>query len=421
MVATNTIAQGDSRKSGLAFIKRTHGAITYAERYVKWKGEAVVEVNLIGIRKLEEHHFPLTIPACLDGAEVPTISSWLDDGPEVDPSPLARNNKGFLGALVRGIGFVLNEQETRELILQDPKNADCLLPFLVGDDINRDPEQKTHRYVIYFRDWPREKAMEYPLLFSIVEQRVKPQRMKLKPISSDYRKLRDKWWQFARLGIDMQGAILNLSQVMVRATISNTHAIVFVPKNMVYSHKCIVFAFDDYYHFALLQSNVHEAWVRRFTSTMRTDTNYSPSDCFDNFPFPESPPAGVINLAEKIGKQYHTHRQELLVSIQRGLTYAYGLFHSPSCDQEGVGYLRNLHIEMDKAILRAYGWEDIALTHEFRTNDRGQLRFSISPTAQRELLARLIELNQQAAAQEAAQGLLASQAGEAEEGNDDGL
>lgn len=83
-----------------------------------------------------------------------------------------------------------------------------------------------------------------------------------------------------------------------------------------------------------------------------------------------------------------------------GLTKTYNLFHNPTCQDEDIVRLRELHAEMDNAILACYGWQDIALHHDFYQNDRGQTRFMPSAKARRELLMRLMELNQKLAKEE---------------------
>jgi len=62
--------------------------------------------------------------------------------------------------------------------------------------------------------------------------------------------------------------------------------------------------------------------------------------------------------------------------------------------------LRELHAEMDRAIARCYGWEDLDLGHGFYENERGKTRFTISPEARREVLRRLVELNLEVAERE---------------------
>ncbi len=114
-------------------------------------------------------------------------------------------------------------------------------------------------------------------------------------------------------------------------------------------------------------------------------------------------------------------------NLQIGLTKLYNLFHSEfltSVDIEvkskqeqqvcidafqDIIRLRELHKEMDEAVLEAYGWTDIQLRHDFYAveylpeNDR--VRFTIHPDARKEILKRLLDLNHQYFEEEAKQGL----------------
>lgn len=387
MVATNTIGQGDTREGGLAVILRRGSAITFARRFIKWPGVANVEVNLVAIRRGKS-----TGKCLLDGQSVDFISSRLDDEPEAEPKRLRQNEgKAFQGDIVRGIGFVLEPEEAEALLAKDPRNADCLLPYLNGEDLNSHPEQKPSRWAICFHDWDLERARQYPDLLRIVEERVKPERERLRGPGD--KRNREYWWQFGAYRDGMRRAIAPLRRVLVRATVSETHALVFVPNGWVYNHKTIVFAFEDYYRFSLLQSNIHEAWMRRFTSTLRTDINYSPTDCFDTFPFPLKPSQEARAWAERVGEEYHEHRRHVMLSRWLGLTKTYNLFHNPECGDEDIVRLRELHAEMDRAVLACYGWDDVDPQHGFYQNERGQTRLTVSPQARREILKRLLELN----------------------------
>lgn len=407
MVATNTISQGDTRESGLAHIVRSGGVITFAQRFIKWPGVANVEVNLVAIHKPDHspsaiHHSPV-----LDGHPVPFISSRLDPDPEAEPKRLPQNEgKAFIGDYVLGLGFLLEPEEAEALLARDPRNRDCLFPYLNGEDLNSHPEQKPSRWVICFHDWPLERAKQYPDLLWIVEQRVKPQRSSLPPTNATNRKRRDLWWQFAVYAQHMRQAIALLRRVLVRALTSEFHMMAFVPNHYIYSHALGVFAFDDDYHFALLQSSVHEVWVWRQASSLESRNRYTPTDCFDTFSFPPEEYRRIakgewrmdelpqpFRRAAQIGAEYHEHRRQIMLARNIGLTQTYNLFHNPSCSDPDIERLRALHAEMDNAILACYGWDDLSLDHGFYQNDRGQVRFTISPEARRELLFRLIELN----------------------------
>jgi hypothetical protein len=154
LIATNTLGQGDTRESGLKVILAQGGQIPFAQRFVKWPGQANVEVNLVVIEapRLGSDHTRRTA-AILDDQQVPFISSRLDDQPEHEPVRLPLNEgKAFQGSIVLGMGFVLEPDEAEALIAKDPRNADCLFPYLNGEDLNSHPEQQPSRWVINFFD-----------------------------------------------------------------------------------------------------------------------------------------------------------------------------------------------------------------------------------------------------------------------------
>lgn len=412
MVATNTISQGDTRESGLAHIIRSGGVITFAQRFIKWPGVANVEVNLVAIHKPDHSPFAFRHSPILDGNPVPFISSRLDPEPEAEPRRLKRNEgKAFIGDYVRGIGFVLEPEDAQALLTKDPRNKDCLFPYLNGEDLNSHPEQKPSRWVICFHDWPLERARQYPDLLRIVEERVKPERERLRGPGDKHS--REYWWRFHNYREELRQAIAPLRRVLVRSRVSELHAVTFVPKGCVYGDATVVFAFDDDYHFALLQSSVHEVWLRKQASSLRTDIRYTPTDCFDTFPFPPEEYRRMakgewrmdelpdpFRRAAEIGAEYHEHRRQIMLARNIGLTKTYNLFHDPGCTDADIQRLRELHVEMDNAILACYGWQDLDLNHDFYQNDRGQTRFMPSPEARRKLLARLLDLNLRLASEE---------------------
>ena len=126
---------------------------------------------------------------------------------------------------------------------------------------------------------------------------------------------------------------------------------------------------------------------------------YTPSDCFETFPLPLM----TVNL-ESIGECYNAYRRQIMHSRQEGLTKTYNRFHNPDETAEDIQKLRDLHIEMDRAVAAAYGWTDLDLGHGFHETKQG-LRFTISESARREVLARLLKLNHERYAEEVAQGL----------------
>src|SRR5260370_6472619 len=93
-----------------------------------------------------------------------------------------------------------------------------------------------------------------------------------------------------------------------------------------------------------------------------------------------------------------------MLTRQEGLTKTYNRFHNPEETAEDILTLRELHKEMDEAVARAYGWDDLDLGHGFHETKQG-LRYTISEEARREVLGRLLRLNHERYAEEVAMGL----------------
>jgi len=398
MIATNTIGQGDTREAGLAQLARNDGMIGFAQRFVKWPGQANVEVNLVAVGKDTGGG-----PRHLDGQSVDFISSRLDAEPEAEPRHLAQNDKkAFIGDFVRGIGFVLQSDEAADLLSYDPRHAECLLPYMTGEDLNSDAQQRPSRWVICFHNWDLERARQYPALVKIVEERVRGDRERL--VNSGDRRDRERWWLFARYRGDLRVAMVALNQVMAVSRVTEHHAVCFLPATYVFSDRLVVFAFAGYYHFALIQSSIHELWSRRQGFTLESRYCYAPEDAFDTFPFPQSCHTQAQAEAERLGEAYHEHRRQVMLARQVGLTRAYNLFRNRDCADADIVRLRELHAEMDRAILACYGWTDLDPGHGFHVNERGQTRFTVSPDARLAILRRLLALNLEIAAAEAAGG-----------------
>jgi hypothetical protein len=152
--------------------------------------------------------------------------------------------------------------------------------------------------------------------------------------------------------------------------------------------------------------------------------NYAPSDCFENFPFPDDHWVRRRESLAEAAERFYFFRGNLCDRLWIGLTDIYNLFHA--CDLspelvakvskkpadvaragfEGLLELRRLHVALDNAVRDAYGWTDLNLDHDFvevetlPENDR--VRYTVSPAARREVLKRLLALNHQRAKEEAA-------------------
>ncbi|HEY7328023.1 MAG TPA: hypothetical protein VH592_10305 [Gemmataceae bacterium] len=87
-----------------------------------------------------------------------------------------------------------------------------------------------------------------------------------------------------------------------------------------------------------------------------------------------------------------------------GLTALFHRLADPQNVSTAIQTLRQLQVEMDNAVTAAYGWTDLDLGHGFRETKQG-VRYTISESARREVLARLLKLNHERYAEEVKQGL----------------
>lgn len=451
LISTNTIAQGSAREGGLSVILEQDGVINHAVRSMRWPGDAAVEVALVTV-----HKGPWPGPFILNTNEVAQITTYLDDQEYLgEPYQLAANqNKSFQGSIVLGKGFVLEPTEAKALIEKDSRNKEVLFPYLNGRDLNNEIDQAPTRWVINFFDWPEEKAKEYPDCYEILEKNVKPERTRWKKdkdgndIEGTYalrKPLPQKWWIYGEKRPALYRTITPLERVLVVPLVSKYSLFHFSPTNIVFMHKLGVIAFEGEEYFSVLSSTFHHLWAWKNSSTLGAGTlNYSSTDCFENFPFPQQ----NKEILKENGLKYYNYRKQIMELIQLGLTKTYNQFHSPQLStavedlpsrefkkqygketwnlynhlekkKEGqISYseavpmieeLRRLHKEMDEAVLAAYGWEDIDLQHDFYEVDylpeKDNIRYTIHPNARKEVLKRLLLLNHERYAEEVKQGL----------------
>jgi hypothetical protein len=422
LIATNTISQGDTRATGLRFICNNGGAIFKATRRLQWPGVAAVVVSVVHVLK-GELRFQEKL---LDGIQTPVITAFLfHSGGNDDPKQLSSNASiAFKGSEVYGMGFTFDDHDEdtiatpisvmREIISRHAGSEEFIKPYVGGEDFNVDSCQKYQRYVIDFGVRGEEESAKLsPALFQILTEKVKPVRQSLKNTPSNIGR-RERWWQWSRPTTELYETVSLLRRVIACSQVSPHLALSFLPVGWAYAQTLIIFATDQDCCFGVLQSRIHESWVRFFGSTLEERLRYTPSDCLDTFPLPKWVD---VDELDSVAAKYFDLRRRLMLETQLGLTKTYNRFHSPDECDEGILELRRLHGEMDVAVLRAYGWDDLAdqaaqpdfcqflLDYEEdednSASDSGSTRQKKKPWRYRwpddfrdEVLARLLELNE---------------------------
>jgi hypothetical protein len=391
LLATNTVAQGDTRSVGLDQMVAEGLEIVRAIRSAPWPSQSA-NLEYAAVWAGRGPIFEEAVRIC-NGEIVPRISSLLEASGRVPGEPeTLRENRGlsFNGIYVLGLGFVVERSEAEQWIADDPFLSQVVRPYLNGRDLNSSPTQTASRYVVDFNDMSIEQAREYAVPFSRVESSVKPERQRRKP-NGEYvlrRPMPERWWQFAEKRPALRAAIRELKSVIAIAQVSSTLMPALVGSDQVLDAKLVVFALDDFGSLAVLSSDIHRLWAVRFGTTMRTDTTYTPSAIFDRFPRP--PHTAEL---DGTGETLHGDRQEIMVRRQLGLTPLYGLVNDRTVlTDPDIDHLRELHVAIDHAVMTSYGWSDVSLGHGF-FEYRGVERWTVSPTARVEILDRLLEEN----------------------------
>jgi hypothetical protein len=280
------------------------------------------------------------------------------------------------------------------LLRDDPNSARVIKPYINGVTLMSSPDLSPAKMVADFSGMSLEQARNFRGAFNHVLQTVKPYRDLV-----TVKAVRERWWVFARERPALRSAISDLSRLLVKSQSSDTWAFAFIDSIILPDQTIVAFPLDDYGYFAVMQSTIHFYWAATYGGSLKDDMRYTPSDCFENFPLPSS----VSHTAE-IGNVYYNNRHDLMVARQEGLTKTYNRFHDPSESAADIQKLRDLHVEMDKAVAAAYGWSDLVLGHGFHETKQG-IRFTISESARREVLSRLLKLNHERYAEEVKQGL----------------
>ena len=384
-VTTKTLVEGATLTVGLLQMESRNWTVRRGTSPHPWPSSSA---NL-SIIEIWLSRPTVASPPVLDGESVPRLG--VDLQPYLRetgrPSALIENdNLVYQGSIVLGLGFTLTPEDAQNMLAADPRNADVVFPYVVGADLNRRPDTSASRWVINFADLEREQAAAYALPYEQVEALVKPERAKTAHGRAA------PWWQFLRRRPELYEAISGLDRVLAISLVGNVLMPVRVPTGQVFAHKCAVFALQDFGSMALVSSFAHQIWVIRYTSTMRTDINYSPSDVFATLPRPDS----TEEMAE-LGKELDCERRKIMSDRALGLTKLYNQVHDPTVRDPGIVGLRRIHQEIDQEVLAAYGWDEVSLGITHHLTKIG-IRWTVAPEARFELLDRLLVENHRRAA-----------------------
>jgi hypothetical protein len=266
-------------------------------------------------------------------------------------------------------GFTLRAPTRDDLIRQDPGSTRYIHPFLGGEELLHD--LTIDRWII---DLPHLDALEAerntPVLMDHLRREVLPARKKAAQkearqnterlnadpkakIHRHHSSFLDTWWMHSYRRTDMVVAVESLVRYIaltITATWERPSVYSFIDSFIRPAASLQVFAFDDNYSFGILSSGLHRLWFEARCSRLETRLRYTPTTVFDSFPWPQSPTEAQTHTIQEIVEELLALRSQ---NLSAGMTLArqYDTLRQP-----GNSQLRNLHADLDDAVLNAYSF-----------------------------------------------------------------
>jgi hypothetical protein len=276
LVATNSIRGGANRQvlDTISATSRIYEAWSDNE----WVNDgAAVRVSLVAFGHADQ-------PASLNGQAVDSITSDLTSAQSIsDVAKLTENsNSSYIGTQKNGPFDVSYETAASWLRLPNPHgkfNALVVRPWANGLDVTRRPQ---HRWVVDFGcDMPLQDAMLFEAPFNHVLQQVKPTRLNVR---RDFH--RENWWLYgdARPGLRQQ--LKNIARFIVTPMVAKHRVLAFMPALQIPENLCVAITRADDTTFGILHSRFHELWSLRMGTSLEDRPRYTPTTCFETFPFP---------------------------------------------------------------------------------------------------------------------------------------
>ena len=344
LLATQGIRGGANRRV-LQQIKDT-GDIFLAWSDHPWVLDgAAVHISIVGFDDGSETNREL------DGTPVESINSNLTSGGDLTTARRLGENLGiaFMGD-TKGGPFDIPGSLAREMLgspnPHGKSNSEVVKPWVNGRDITSRPREM---WIIDFDDMPSEQAALYETPFEYVNTHVRPFRTKSKRLL--YAK---NWWLHMEPRPGMRQGLKGIRRYVATPTVAKHRLFTWLSKDVLPDHQLIAIARDDDYTFGVLHSRIHEVWSLEMGTQLETRPRYTPTTCFETFPFPEPTDAQRETVAEAAGELDRLREGWLNPPDakeselkKRTLTNLYNA--RPT-------WLQMAHEKLDESVMDAYGW-----------------------------------------------------------------
>ena len=392
LIATDSISQTVDSVAALAYILDQGGALIWAIKSMRWPGSASVSIAVVHFTKSS-----WSGPCYLNHQQCDVITASLDPADSgSERHSLSQTLEYSQGTNVYGEAFIREPDEIEALLDHNPGLKQYLRRYINGDQLNETASVEGASWVIDFGERNEEDIEGCDAILAELKAKVSYERRNQTRQVHESRPWlhwdkRAKFYRKAR------------TQRFIFATsiVSSYYVIHRVESEHLFAHGLELFLSDDLAVFGILQSSLHEHWVRFTSGSLGQTTRYTASKCLATFPFCRpGNGASIVSAAQSLLEC----RTKSIAHRGGGSNLVYALIHNPEENAADIVQLRRCITELDRAVATAYGWGDIDLGHDFRETRQG-VRFTISETARREVLDRLLTLNRQRYAEEIAAGL----------------
>ncbi|WP_374609154.1 class I SAM-dependent DNA methyltransferase, partial [Thermomonas sp.] len=282
--------------------------------------------------------------------------------------PLNANaNLCSVGMKTIGSAFQITCHQATELGLGRVQGIERhVRPYINGRDVS---QSMRGLFVIDFFGMQAEQVrMHYPAAYQHLLERAKPERdLNRNPV------FRDRWWIIGHPRQQFRSATAALSRYLVTLETSKHRFFTFLPIEMTPDSSLVTVADERAESLGVLSSEVHQVWALAAGGRLGVgnDPRYNKLRCFEPFPFPVATDAQRTSISD-IAEHLDAHRKhQQAAHPDLTLTGMYNVLEKlrsgePLTAKERtihehglVSVLRQLHDELDAAVLDAYGWTDL--------------------------------------------------------------
>jgi len=266
------------------------------------------------------------------------------------------------GFKLHGSGFILEPAEAERLLSAEPRQDQIIKQYRNGRDLTSRPRGV---FLIDFGLRDEEEARQFPVLYDLLQSRVKPERD-----ANNRAAYARYWWRFGEPRRELREAAAGLHRYISTVETSKHRFFVFLSSNVAPDNMLICIGTDDAFHLGVLSSSTHINWALAAGGRLGigNDPRYNKTRCFDPYPFPDATPTqrgAIADVADALDR----HRKEALVRDERvTMTGMYNVVEKLRSGEAltpkertiheiaACGVLRDLHDELDQLVADAYGW-----------------------------------------------------------------